>query len=304
MNRNLIIVMSGGAIVAILVAFLMQAVMSDQGGGKKVKKKAPMAEVLVAARDKQLGQTLSSADLRWQKWPEDAVFDEAIVRKGDEAPTSRLSGRLVRNISEGMPVLKSYVSGDTGQNILATRMKEGERAVAINVDAASMAGGFILPGDNVDVLLTYEMRIRREDTQLLSTLINQRAAETVLENVEVLATGQQAIKEGGEANVERTVTLAVAPKQAEALTLASKMGDLSLALRPIGDKKLKKVDEGDDAVSQFMNERVKRLRKKFDSMTTDVGIATVMRSVNAVKNRDGAMRVYSGGNVVDVTTRQ
>jgi pilus assembly protein CpaB len=300
--------MSGGVVVAILVAFLMQAVMSDQGGEKKVKKKAPMAEVLVAARDKQLGETLGhtmgTADLRWQKWPKDALFDEAIVRKGDEAPTSRLSGRLVRNISEGMPVLKSYVSGDTGQNILATRMKEGERAVAINVDAASMAGGFILPGDNVDVLLTYEMRIRREDTQLLSTLINQRAAETVLEDVEVLATGQQAIREGGEANVERTVTLAVAPKQAEALALASKMGDLSLALRPIGDKKLAKSDEGNDAVSQFMNERVTRLQEKFDSMTTDVGIATVMRSVNAMKNRDGAMRVYSGGNVVDVTTRQ
>ena len=244
MNRNLIIVMVGGAAVAILVALLLQAGMNDTTDSSK-NEKTDTVEVLVAAKDKKLGQRLVSGDLRWQEWPKSAVFDEAIVRENEEEPSARMSGRLVRSIAAGRPVLESAVSGSSADNILATRMEPGQRGLAIKVDAASMAGGFVAPGDNVDVLMTYQMRLRGQDASSLSTLINQYATETVLQDVKVLATDQTAVKESNEANIARTVTLAVTPKQSEALALASRMGELHLALRPVGDRKRQRDNKGD-----------------------------------------------------------
>ena len=303
------IVMAGGAMIAILVAIVVQASMNGaNGNAQNEQAEANTVKILVAARDKQLGQRLSGGDLRWQEWPKSAVFDKAIVREDNESASSRLSGRLVRNIVTGRPVLKSAVSRKKGDNILATRMKKGERGVAIEVDAASMAGGFVAPGDSVDVLMTYQMRIRGDNEALFSTLINQYATETVLEDVKVLATDQEAVKEDNEASVARTVTLAVKPKQAEALALAMRMGELHLALRPVGDTERRHADKPADVATKFMNKNAKNMQKHFKGMTTDVRIADVMRSVNAMKNGGGnrsqIMRIYYRNGVSEVSTRQ
>lgn len=303
------IVMAGGVVVAILVAIILQASLNGtNGNGDRKKAGVDTVEVLVADKDKRLGQSLSGDDLRWQDWPEDAVFDQAVVRKGDEATGERISGRLVKSLARGEPVNESVVAGSADDNILAARMEKGKRGVAIDVDAAAMAGGFVAPGDNVDVLLTYEMRTRGEGAGLFATLINRYATETVLEDARVLATDQKAVKEDNKASVARTVTLAVTPKQAEAVALASKMGDLRLALRPVGDRQRSESVKDDKVARKFMSEKARRMQKHFKGMTTDVRIADVMRSVNAVKNgggnRDQVMRIYSGGGVEEVSTHQ
>lgn len=306
MNRNLVIVTIGGFIVAILVTILLQAGMSGKNDKKK-KVKPDTVEVLVANRSRQVGQPLRNSDLRWQRWPESAAFEKAIVRKGDESAGSRLSGRVMRNITEGEPMLESDVSASSGDNILAARMETGKRAVAIEVDAASAAGGFVFPGDYIDVLMTYSIRTRRNNSAVLSALINQYATETVLEDVQVLAIDQDAIHSSKSATVSRTVTLAVTPQQAETLALSSEMGNLHLALRAVGDQQRKERSKADNVAGLFMDDTVQRLQREFQGMTTDVQIADVMRSINAIKNgrraRGQVMRIYTGDQIKEVSTR-
>lgn len=226
--------------MAVLVAVLVQV---SVGGKKKQAEQVAKVEVLVASRDLGIGSDIKPDSVRWQEWPKSSVFPGALVREGDqEAGTVLKDARLARDVSKGEPVLKSALLGQSKGNFVAASLEPGIRAVAIEVSAASMVGGFLGPGDHVDVILTYKETVKSADkdpgtTAMLELNLDKLATETILQNVKVLAVDQTAKRpEDDKVKVGKTVTLAVTARDAEKLALSQKMGDLTLALRAIGDK--------------------------------------------------------------------
>jgi pilus assembly protein CpaB len=280
MNKNVLIVLAGGFVVAILVAVLVQASL----GGKKTDDNGPKAQVLVAAKNLSLGTNLTDADLKWQTWP-GTPFQGAIVRKAEEKPTEALNGRLIQRVSEGQPVLRNAVFKEGRGNLVAASLGEGMRAISIKVKAEMMAGGFVKPGDYVDVILTYRVRVSGNTARAVAGYVNRYATETIVKNAKVVAVDQDAKSESDDkGKVGKTVTIEVPPEGAEKVALATEMGDVTLALRGLGDKE----DTNKDAT------------------TTDVQLSNVMQTVANIAGSGtggGAVRVYNGANMIEQSPR-
>jgi len=238
------IVLAGGFLIAVLVALLVQAGLS---GGKKeqpvILQEEAKVQIVVASRDLKTGTELDEESMKWQEWPKKAVFPGAIVREEEKKASELVEGRLLRDMKMGEPIVTSALVPKTQGNFLAASLNEGMRAVSIKVAASTMVGGFVGPNDYVDVLLTYKQRFNYGNTDnsdmqnTLEMTIDNLATETILQNVKVLAVDQSAIRgEEDKVKVGKTVTLEVDYKGAETLALATKMGDLSLSLRRLGDE--------------------------------------------------------------------
>lgn len=245
MNRNVMIVLAGGFLIAVLVALLVQASLS---GGKKeepvVLKEEPKVQILVASKDLKVGAELSDKNMKWQDWPKNAVFPGAVEREDDKKPSESLIGRLRQNVSEGQPITDAVLVNAQG-NFLAANLREGMRAVSVSITAPGIVSGFVGPGDYVDILLTYRRSLSYpsmagpEVDETIQENVNNLATETIMQNVKVLAVDQSAGQddEGG-AKVGKTVTLEVDYAGAETLAIAAQMGTLNLALRRLGDEKV------------------------------------------------------------------
>ncbi|KAB1070643.1 Flp pilus assembly protein CpaB [Methylobacterium planeticum] len=193
----------------------------------------PVTEVLVAAAELPMGQTLQAADLRWQKWPADAVSAGYITRTTAPKGIEETTGSVIRAaFLPGEPIRVQKLAR-AGSGFMSSILPSGQRAVAIVTDSrgTNSAGGFILPNDHVDVIRTY----RDEDASRTSGT-DVQVSQTILRDVRVLAVGQL-IQEKNGANVVtgETATLALSSAQAETITLAQKVGALSLALRSLAD---------------------------------------------------------------------
>ena len=278
MNKNVMIVLGGGFMIALLVAIIVQA-----SFGKKESK----VEIAVAAQALPVGTELTAQNVKWKSVPEDSVYEGSIRREGSKTIAQSVKGRVRTDVAANQPILKSSLLASGQGNVLAASMKPGMRAVAIKATAESMVGGFINPGDYVDVILTYQVSAG-DDSTPTENPVEKNATETVLENIKVLAVDQTARKEDDKAKVGRTVTLEVNQKGAEKLALATEMGDLSLSLRGIGDTEIS--------------------ASKKRRMTTDVQISSVLQEINRNKRKSGGasniVRVYSGDTVENVTVRQ
>ena len=293
MNKNVIIVLAGAVLVAVLVAAMVQVMM---GGKEEPVVMEEKINVLVAAKDLKTGQELKSGDLRWQPWPKTSLFPGAIRQLENQTAEQALEGRLARNVSKGEPVMKSALLGKSSGNFVAASLEPGMRAISIDVKASGMVSGFIGPGDHVDVILTYGLRVRSEEEdpnidKMLALNLEKSATETILQNVKVLAVDQSAQRpEDDKIKVGKTVTLAVSVQDAERLALASGMGSLSLVLRGVGDDVVfeKKWDTVSDARLTSMRQE---LYNEVDRLKAEGG-----------GNAD-VIRVYSGGAVDAVSTR-
>ena len=201
-----------------------------------VEKSAPVAttDVLVAAVELPVGQTLKPADVRWQPWPADYVPNGAITRTEAPAVDGEVTGSIVRsNFLAGEPIRREKLVKANSNAFMSAILPAGMRAVAISIDTrgATSAGGFVLPNDRVDVLRTY-----RDDEASKTGGVDVQLSETILPNIRVLAIGQNIQERNGEKVVTgETATLEVTPAQAETLALSQKTGQLSLALRSLAD---------------------------------------------------------------------
>ncbi len=201
-----------------------------------VEKTAPVktVDVLVAANELPIGQTLKPGDIRWQPWPSDYVPTGAITRN-QQADLAEFVGSLVRfNFLAGEPMRREKLVRANSNAFMSAILPTGMRAVAISIDTrgATSAGGFVLPNDRVDVLRTF-----RDDEASKLGGVDVQLSETILPNIRVLAIGQKVQEErsGEKVVTGETATLEVTPSQAEALALAQKTGQLSLALRSLAD---------------------------------------------------------------------
>ena len=188
----------------------------------------PMTDVLVAAVDLPLGQTLKAEDLRWQSWPDAALTSGYITRKSSPNGLADAAGSIIRTGFLANEPIRTEKLIKAGSGFMSAILPQGMRAVAIEITkgGANSAGGFILPNDRVDVIKTY-----REDSGG-----GELTSETLLTDIRVLAIGPVVQEKNGETVVTgETATIALSPSQAEAVALAAKVGTLSLALRSIQD---------------------------------------------------------------------
>ncbi|MFA5663707.1 Flp pilus assembly protein CpaB [Castellaniella sp.] len=187
----------------------------------------PEVRLLAVAGDVPAGLLLREADLAWQATPKSQVPKNALVEGTAQAD---VAGALLRNRLEAGSLLKSTdIIRPDAPGFLAAALKPGMLAVSVPVNDVSGNAGLIQPGDYVDMILTQHLGGRgdfdRGEKQVVS--------ETVVEQVRVIAVGSsfQRSSEGNEPSRARTITIEVRPRIAEAVTVASELGSLSLALR-------------------------------------------------------------------------
>src|SRR3954463_11056891 len=191
----------------------------------------PTADVLVAKDDIALGQTVAVENLQWQTWTEQTASGSFIRKKDRPEAITQIVGSIARApFIAGEPIREQKLVKANGSGFMAAILPTGMRAVSTEISAETGAGGFILPNDRVDVLLT------RRDKSADKGAPELIQSEIILPNVRVLAIDQAPKeKEGQNALVGRTVTLELKPEQAETLARSRQAGTLSLALRSIAD---------------------------------------------------------------------
>ena len=193
--------------------------------------KIASVDVLVAKSDIPIGSTLSPSDLQWQAWPMSAQSGNFIRKSGQPNAIEKMSGLIARApFVAGEPIREAKLVNAKGSGFMAAILPTGMRAVSTQISPETGAGGFILPNDHVDVIMT------RRDAAKAGGSSEQQSSETILSNVRVLAIDQKVQeKDGQKVVVGKTATLELSPRQAETLTLAQHLGSLSLALRSITD---------------------------------------------------------------------
>ena len=201
-----------------------------------------LTEVLVLDGDVAMGAPIGD-QISWQSWPSAGVADGFITRDAEPAALEELKGAIARvAMYAGEPVRRSKLIGE-GQSFMSSILPSGKRAVATQIAADTSAGGFILPNDYVDVIMT-----RRNNTSGAEGYVT----ETILRNIRVLAIDQaiQEDEEGRRVRVGDTATLELTPQQAEIITVAQQMADrLALALRAVVDTQETIEEEADYLVS-------------------------------------------------------
>ena len=201
--------------------------------------------IIVAKRQLSYGRRVQKGDLRWVEWPKDSVPPgaftsiESLFGKEEDDADPRIA---LRTIEAGEPLLETKLSGFGASTRLAAQLPEGKRAFTIGISDVG-GGGFINPGDRVDVILT-----KTEDGQLLSKVIMQ--------DVPVIAVDRSLNKErsgggGSKATIEVTRT------QAQQLLLASKVGELLLMLRGVHEQVAEEIDLVDTSAFEFRPDQPK-----------------------------------------------
>ncbi|HVV81189.1 MAG TPA: Flp pilus assembly protein CpaB [Pseudolabrys sp.] len=190
--------------------------------------KIETVDVLVAKNDIPMGHTLAPGDMQWQGWPPETNIANAIKKKDRPDAMETLSGNIARlPFVAGEPIREAKLVNAKGSGFMAAILPSGMRAVSTQISPETGAGGFILPNDHVDVILTKKDNDKNGDGQ---------TSETVLTNVRVLAIDQNIEEKNGQkVVVGKTATLELSPSQAETLALAQRVGTLALALRSIAD---------------------------------------------------------------------
>lgn len=189
-------------------------------------------DILVAKNDINIGTTLSANDVQWQTWPASAANSAFIHKSEHPDAVQQYAGAIVRvPMAAGEPVRDNKLIKAKGSGYMAAILPSGMRATSVEISPETGAGGFILPNDRVDVILS-----RRDKEAEKATGIETNVGETILTDVRVLAIDQLVQeKDGQRVVVGKTATLEVSQPQAELLAAARKTGTLSLTLRSLLD---------------------------------------------------------------------
>src|ERR1700720_139322 len=189
-------------------------------------------DVLVAKSDIGLGQSVTGDDVQWQTWPAATASTSFIRRNERPDATTQVAGSIARApFIAGEPIREAKLVKANGSGFMAAILPTGMRAISTEISPETGAGGFILPNDRVDVILS--KRDKNPDRNGPADVVN---SEIILGNVRVLAIDQAPKeKDGQNSVVGKTVTLELRPDQAETLARARQSGTLSLALRSIAD---------------------------------------------------------------------
>ena len=235
MDVKKVALLIGALVIAVVTAVMAKNMFS--GAGAEQANAAPVVpagpKVLVARKALPVGTIIDAESLTFQPWPKELVQNAYYTEGSPDADVSKLIGTVVRNpITAGQPVTKGAVVGPNDRGFLAAALGPGMRAVTVPVSVTSGVGGFIFPGDRVDMVLTQDVTGGGEGPPL-------KVSETIVRNLRVLATDQRfdSKDEEGKTVVKKfdTVTLEATPRIAEKIAVAQQMGSLSLSLRSLAD---------------------------------------------------------------------
>jgi pilus assembly protein CpaB len=233
MDRKKLVLLLGALIIAIGTAMAARSMFA--GASTPQVEAAPVEpegpKVLVAKRALPVGTIITADAVAYQLWPQELVQDAYFI--DGEADMQQLLGTVVRHpITAGEPVTRGGLVAPGDRGFLAAALAPGMRAITVPVSAKTGVGGFVFPGDRVDMLLT--QTVSGDGEGALKT------TETILRNLRILATDQltESTKTPDGKTVVRgvrTVTLEVTPRIAEKISVAQTIGTLSLVLRSIAD---------------------------------------------------------------------
>ena len=222
MRKRLVIVLGFASVVGLIVSILVYRVVAEF---RAAARQQTNEEIVVAAVNMDLAETITSKHVKVLPWPRQAVPTGAIRSLADA------EGRVVRSsIVAGEPLLDGklapQLSGKGG--IMPMLVPEGQRAVTIKVDDAVREAGFVLPNSRVDVFVSMAKAANSQE----------RVAKMILQDVAVLAAGQAVEMRDNRPVSVTTVTLALTPEQAERLALAQNEGKLTIGMRNLRDKQI------------------------------------------------------------------
>lgn len=236
------VAVGAGAIVMVL---LMNMQATPPAAPQQVAEAPPppkieTEEVLVTTKDINMGATIQDGDLAWTAWPKANLVEHLILKSVKPNAVEEMKGSITRvQLLPGEPVREARLM-KAERGFMSVILPQGARAIAVEVKASSLAGGFILPNDHVDIILT---RAAPKGPAGGDAYIS----ETILTNIRVLAINQKISEEKGEATaLGETATLELTPRQVETMAQAQHLGTISLALRSIIDSKpdAAKAEEG------------------------------------------------------------
>lgn len=243
--------MKAARLVVLVVAIAAGGLAAFLAGGSSSKPPpalAPVAKldtvkILIASHDLATGQKIAVSNLKWQTWPAEAAGPNFIRQENQPDALEQIAGSLVRTpIAVGEPISKRKLIKADGSGFMAAILPSGKRAVSTEISPETGAGGFILPNDRVDVILT-----RRDKAAEKAAGVEVHTSETILHSVRVLAIDQNIQEKNGQkVVVGKTATLELTQSQAETLALARQLGTLSLALRSLADADKKNNDDDDN----------------------------------------------------------
>ena len=228
MNMTRILILVGALGAAGLAAFLARGLIGSQNSASAAPNMA-LADIMVASKALEVGSKIMPGDLKWQGWPKSALDASFITKEAQpNALEDAANGGVARMpLVQGEPVTLQKVIKADGAGFMAAVLTPGLRAVGVKLNAERGAGGFILPNDRVDVIMT--RKLGNDDQGVPAYRV-----ATVLRDVRVLAIDQTSQEEGETKTlVGKTATIELSNQQAEILALAEAMGDLSLSLRSL-----------------------------------------------------------------------
>ena len=239
MNRARIAVLAIALGAGGVAAYLVSG--SDEKPAAPVQPVAqlPTVDVLVAKSEIGLGQTVKAEDLQWQTWPA-ATASGLFIRKNERPnATTEITGSIARSsFIQGEPIREQKLVKADGSGFMAAILPGGMRAVSTEISPESAAGGFILPNDRVDVILT-----QRFKDPLHPEIPEEVRSKVLLTNIRVLAIDQAPKEKDGQSTlVGKTVTLELKPEDEGTIATGRQAGTLSLVLRSIADANAVEVD--------------------------------------------------------------
>jgi pilus assembly protein CpaB len=230
MSRTRVIVLGLAVGSALSAAYLAKNVLNKPGAEVVEISKVEMGEILVASRDIAVGDRIDDAALSWASWPANQISPTMISKSGGPDAKAKFdNGRARIQMFSGEPIHEKKIVQPNDGGFMAAILPKGRRAISVRISAETGAGGFILPNDKVDVILTRKLSGGASGDRQLS--------ETVLSNVRVLAVDQtfKQDEKGEQVVVGKTATLELELAQAEVMAMAESSGQLSLALRSIAE---------------------------------------------------------------------
>lgn len=209
MNGRLIVMLIVALIFAGIAAVIAKVWLNKQVASKEVV----TSQVVVAATEIPFGIRLEEAQLKVSDWSGSDLPQGAFTKTED------VIGKITKNnFYPGEVITKQRVAEHLGGSTLSSLITENHRAISIRVNDVVGVAGFILPGNRIDILSIKGSR-------------GSAKAETLLENIKVLAVDQDPNTNKNKPAVVRAVTLEITPEQAETIAEAVSESKIQLTLR-------------------------------------------------------------------------
>lgn len=223
MQKNNLISIVLIVILIVTITYFLFAIISPSKQQNTTIKKTPIftneVEILVATKNINLGQQLQKLDLAWQQWPIEATSPEHII-KGTSNIDYYINMIAKSHINKNDPILRNNIIQTINRNLLSSILKPEKRAIAIEVNEVTGVGGFIFPGDNVDIIAT----MSNQDNESNSTVI---AADILVIAIDQITS----IDASERAKIVKTITVEVSREQATTITQAQINGTITIILQ-------------------------------------------------------------------------